>query len=62
MTPKQYREAVDRMGWSILEAGRQLGVGARTSQRYAGGETRIPKAVDLLLRILNQYDIDLDAL
>lgn len=52
MTPKQYRKAIDELGWSQVEAARQLGIGPRSSRRYALGERKIPKSVELLLKRL----------
>jgi hypothetical protein len=46
---KQYRKALDELGWSQVAAGPHLGVHPRTSQKYANGETKIPKTVELLL-------------
>jgi ribosome-binding protein aMBF1 (putative translation factor) len=51
MTPKQYRKALDELGWSQVEAARELGFDPRTSRRYALGERKIPKTVELLLKI-----------
>jgi ribosome-binding protein aMBF1 (putative translation factor) len=51
MTPKQYRKALDELGWSQVEAARELGFDPRTSRRYALGERKVPKTVELLLKI-----------
>ena len=51
MTARKYRNALSKLGWSQLEAARQLGVNPRTSRRYALGERKVPKTVELLLRI-----------
>ena len=51
MTPAQYRAAIKALGLSQERAGDWLGIGKRTSQSYALGETRIPEPVAKLLRI-----------
>jgi transcriptional regulator with XRE-family HTH domain len=51
MTARKYRNALNKLGWSQLEAARQLGVNPRTSRRYALGERKVPKTVELLLKI-----------
>jgi hypothetical protein len=52
MTPDQYRDAIARLGLSQVEAGRFLGVDARSSRRWALGEAKIPDAVSLLLSLM----------
>jgi hypothetical protein len=52
MTPTQYRAAIKTLGFSQEKAGDWLGIGRRTSQSYALGETRIPEPVAKLLRIM----------
>lgn len=51
MTPAAYRAALARLGLSHAskETAERLGVGIRSSQRYASGERRIPKPVQKLL-------------
>jgi hypothetical protein len=51
MTPTQYRAAIKALDLSQERAGDWLGIGRRTSQSYALGETRIPEPVAKLLRI-----------
>jgi ribosome-binding protein aMBF1 (putative translation factor) len=51
MNAKQYRKALDELGWSQVEAARELGFDPRTSRRYALGERKVPKTVELLLKI-----------
>lgn len=51
MTPTQYRAAIKTLGLSQERAGDWLGIGRRTSQSYALGETRIPEPVAKLLRM-----------
>ena len=52
MTPKQYEEAIDRLGLSQRKAGPFLGVNERTSRKWVAGESRIPDAVAKLLRLM----------
>jgi hypothetical protein len=52
VTPTQYRAAIKALGLSQERAGDWLGIGRRTSQSYALGETRIPEPVSKLLRIM----------
>jgi hypothetical protein len=52
MTPKQYIEAIDRLGLSQRSAGKFLGVDERTSRRWVAGESAIPEAVAKLLRLM----------
>jgi hypothetical protein len=49
MTPQQYRNALKRLGFSIVGAGPHLGVTGRTSQRYANGESPIPERTIMLI-------------
>ncbi len=52
MTPTQYKAALKKLGFSQHGAAPYLGVAKRTSQAYALGETSIPEAVVILLRLL----------
>ena len=52
MTPIQYKSAIKALGLSQERAGDWLGIGRRTSQSYALGETRIPEPVAKLLRLM----------
>lgn len=51
MTSIQYKAAIKALGLSQERAGDWLGIGRRTSQSYALGETRIPEPVAKLLRL-----------
>jgi hypothetical protein len=59
MNAKQYRQALERIGLTQLAAGDLLGVGARTSRRWALDEARIPTPVAILLRLLLKKRITL---
>lgn len=52
MTPTQYRAALAQLGYSQEGVAELLGIGKRTSQSYALGETPVPRPVELLLRLL----------
>lgn len=52
MTPKQYADAIERLGLSQRAAGRFLGVEERTSRRWISGESAIPESVAKLLRLM----------
>lgn len=52
MTPKQYAEAIDRLGLSQRSAARFLGVDERTSRRWIADEGAIPESVAKLLRLM----------
>ncbi len=57
MSPKQYAEAIDRLGLSQRAAGRFLGVEERTSRRWISGESAIPESVAKLLRLMVQMKL-----
>jgi DNA-binding transcriptional regulator YiaG len=52
MTPKQYAEAIERLGLSQRGAGKFLGVDERTSRKWIAGDARIPEAAAKLLRLM----------
>lgn len=54
VTAQQYIAALARLGLtpSSRAAAEALGISLRTSQRYAAGERRIPKTLELLLQQL----------
>ena len=58
MSPKQYRAAIEKLGLSQVKAGGFLGVGARTSRRWALGESAVPNSVAMLLRLMIERKID----
>lgn len=51
MTPEQYKDALVRLGWTQIAAGKWLGVSPRTAQSYAakGPSGPAAKAIQLLL-------------
>ncbi len=60
MTPAQYREAIARLDLSQIAAGKFLGVNARTSRHWALGESPVPHAVFLLLRLMVKLKLSAD--
>lgn len=52
MTPQQYRAARSVLDWTHKEMGAALGVGHRTSIRYAQGDVAIPEPSARLVRTL----------
>jgi hypothetical protein len=57
MSPKQYRAAIEALGLSQVKAGLFLGVGPRTSRRWALDESAIPESVAKLLRVMIHYKL-----
>jgi DNA-binding transcriptional regulator YiaG len=57
MTPKQYTDAIDRLGLSQRAAGAFLGVDERTSRRWVSGDSAIPESVAKLLRLMIRLKI-----
>lgn len=60
MTTDEYRAALDKLGISQLALSRALGVGSRTSRRWALDEARIPIPVAMLLRLMVKKKIKLE--
>jgi DNA-binding transcriptional regulator YiaG len=60
ITPKQYADAIDRLGLSQRAAGRFLGVEERTSRRWISGESAVPESVAKLLRLMIARKINPD--
>ncbi len=57
MTSAQYRDAIARLDLSQVAAGKFLGVNARTSRHWALGESRVPHAVAILLRLMVKLNL-----
>jgi hypothetical protein len=57
MTPKQYADAIARLGLSQNAAGRFLGVDERQSRRWIAGDARIPESAAKLLRLMIRLDL-----
>lgn len=52
MTPKQYAEAIARLGLSQRAAGKFLHIGERQSRRWIAGEAKIDESAAILLRLM----------
>jgi hypothetical protein len=52
MTGEDYRDAIGRLGFTMVGASRFLSVGERTSRRWASGEIEVPRAVELLFKVM----------
>jgi transcriptional regulator with XRE-family HTH domain len=50
MNATEYRAALARLGLTQVGAARIMGVGERTSRRYASGDQNIPPPVERLMR------------
>ncbi len=57
MTPKQYADAIEKLGLSQRGAGRFLGVDERTSRKWIAGDARIPESAAKLLRLMVRLKI-----
>jgi hypothetical protein len=58
MTPKQYIDAIGRLGLSQRAAGAFLGVDERQSRRWVAGDSAIPESVAKLLRLMIKLSIN----
>jgi hypothetical protein len=52
MNAQEYRDALERLKLTQLDAGELFNVGARTSRRWALGQARVPTSVAMLLRLM----------
>ena len=52
MTATEYSTILARLDLSQVAAARLLGIGDRTSRRYAAGDAEIPEPTAILLRLL----------
>lgn len=62
MTAKDYQKIKDKLGWSHPVMGEKLGISRRCSQRYAYGKAPIPKAIAIVLKLVNAGTLDPEAL
>lgn len=60
MDKNEYREALAKLDLSQAAAGEIFGVGARTSRRWALGQTRVPPSVGMLLKLMVSKRIKLE--
>jgi transcriptional regulator with XRE-family HTH domain len=54
MDARQYRKAIEELGWTQSKAAEELGIHQRTSRKYALGERPIPLTIELLLECLKE--------
>jgi len=54
MRPRQYKAALDTLGWTHERLAHAIGKTERHSHRYASGFTPIPKSVAIMVRRLVQ--------
>jgi ribosome-binding protein aMBF1 (putative translation factor) len=52
MTPTEFASAIAALGWSQVEAAKQLDVDDRTVRRWAAGDRAIPGPVKVALRCM----------
>lgn len=57
MTPKQFRNAIMRLGLSQEAAGEFFGYSGRQGQRWANNEREVPVAVAIAIKLMIQYGI-----
>jgi len=57
MTPKQYIEAIARLGLTQVAAGEFLGVDPRQSRRWVAGDARVPESAAKLLRLMIRLNL-----
>jgi hypothetical protein len=50
--PDEFAAAIAALGWSQVEAGKQLEVDGRTVRRWAAGDRAIPGPVKVALRCM----------
>lgn len=60
MTPKQYADAIERLGLSQRAAGAFFGVDERQSRRWIAGDSAIPESVAKLLRLMIKLSLKPD--
>jgi hypothetical protein len=55
MTPKQYAEAIARLGMSQRRAGAFLKIGERQSRRWIAGDAKVTESAAMLLRLMIKH-------
>ena len=58
LKPQRFRYLLERCELSRIEAGEFLGVDVDVVRGYADGSVPIPRAVAMLLEVLNNFDIE----
>jgi hypothetical protein len=62
MSRRDYLRHLERLNLTIVGAAPIIGISRRHSQRYAAGDTTVPKVVAKLLRASASYKISADKL
>jgi DNA-binding transcriptional regulator YiaG len=57
MTPKQYEDAIEKLGLSQRASSKLVGVGERQVRKWIADEAKIPKSVARLLRLMIKHGI-----
>lgn len=57
MTPRQYKNAIDRLGMTQAASGRFLGRSERSIHRYVADEAKVRVAEAMLLRFMIEHNI-----
>lgn len=60
MTDEEFRDALEDLGMTQIDASRFLCIGERTSRRWASGEIEVPRSVELLLKLMLAYELSPD--
>jgi transcriptional regulator with XRE-family HTH domain len=50
VTAEEFRDALERLGWSQTKAAQRLGLSLRTINRYASGQTPVKRPVEIVLK------------
>lgn len=53
---QQYRDRIEKLGMTQIGAARFLGIGDRTSRRFASDDS-VPRAIQMLFAIMIKYNI-----
>ena len=57
MTPLAYRKATAQLGLSQAGAARFFSVNERSSRRWASGEHKVPRFIEILLELMLKFDV-----
>lgn len=55
MTGDEYKAACARLGMSVYRSAKVLGISLSTAQRYSLDKMEIPRAVELVLRLMLKH-------
>jgi hypothetical protein len=57
VTPLAYRKAIAQLGLSQAAAARFFSVNERSSRRWASGEHKVPRFIEILLGLMLKFDV-----